>query len=139
MFWLGMKNLKDTILEKLKVDDIIPDAKFPIDKHLKEIVEFLKEQGFKDVNRRGSKDIIFNSEKSKCFTYIKDFSDRGILWFADTTKEAISEKNPMFLIKSIPNTSVFAVYYMISGEMIYKTDNDKEEFLEELNKCFGWQ
>lgn len=133
-----MKTIAD-VLEKLRVDDIVLGEKFPIDRRLKEIVEFLKEQGFKDVDKRGSKDLIFNSEKFKCFTYLKGRGGGEILWFADTSKGEISKDNPIFLIKSLSNTHVFVVYYMVSAKMIYKTENDKKEFLEELNKRFGWR
>ena len=36
-----LKNLKDVILEKLKVDDIIFGVKFPIDGTFEEMIEFL--------------------------------------------------------------------------------------------------
>lgn len=135
-----MKELTNYINEKLKVDDAIPDIKFPVDGSLEDIVEFLKEQGFKDVDKRGTKDLIFNSEKFRCFTYLKGLDGGEILWFADTSKGRISKDNPIFLIKSLSNMHVFVVYYTVSAKMIYKTESDnKETFLEELNKCFGWE
>lgn len=45
-----MKNLRDIILEKLKVDDIsLVKKEFPIDGTINEIIEFLKDAGFKKV------------------------------------------------------------------------------------------
>ena len=42
-----MKNLKDTIIEKIKVDDIILNKEeFPIDGTIDDMIEFLKDYGF---------------------------------------------------------------------------------------------
>ena len=43
---MAMKNLKDSILEKLKVDDIVLIEEFPIDKDIEVIVDFLRDDGF---------------------------------------------------------------------------------------------
>ena len=46
-----MKNLKDTILEKLRVDDIRFDE-FPVDGTIEEITEFLKSHNFIRINKK---------------------------------------------------------------------------------------
>lgn len=132
-----MKNLKDIILEKLKIDDIaLSNKKFPIDGTLKDIVKFLKDNNFIIINddtKAQSK--IFNTVKSKCFTYINDTKR---IWFADTSKKEICKDNPIFFI----NTKIkyYEVYYLDSPAHTEKIiDNDKEAFIEELNKVFGWE
>ena len=133
--------IKESILEKLSIDSIMPDAEFPADGTLEEIIEFLKEQNFKDISKRGPKDILFNSEKSKCFTYLKEHER---IWFADTSKEKISKKNPIFVIKinkDIKKVSgyLYSIYYLIDREVTYIVKNDKKAFIEELNKHFYWE
>ena len=132
--------IKESILEKLKLDDIVFD-KFHTDKTLNDIIKFLEEQGFKDVSKRGPKDIIFNSKKSKCFIYIKEL---GKLWFADTSKENISKDNPIFTIKFIKDIKkvsdyLYSIYYLIDREVTYIVKEDKKAFIEELNKRFYWE
>ena len=139
-----MKNLKDSIkdaiLEKLKVDDILLDKEeFPIDGTLNDIIEFLKDNGFEYVECRGGIDEYFNKYKSKCF-YKNDVH----LWFGDTSKEKISKKNPIFSYRFLFES--FGVYYCVQddvcwlvGENYENSKENKKEFLEELNKRFGWE
>ena len=93
---MGMRTIVD-VLEKLKVDDISFE-KFPIDGTFDEIVKFLEEERFEDVqiNNGASIDKEFNSEKSKCFTTL-DFSAFKSIWFADTSKGEISKKESYIL------------------------------------------
>ena len=132
-----MKNLKDSILEKLKVDDIIIE-KFPTGENLEDIIKFLKKEGFKEYKIDNSNLVdSFNKIKSKIFLLINEQSNRH-LWFADTSKEKISEHNPVFYIhlnkynKSNSNFSVYTPSFNI-------VNNDKKAFLEELNKYFDWE
>jgi len=134
-----MKNLKDAILEKLKVDDIVLEEKFPIDGTLDDMIKFLEGNGFKYVRCDGAIDKWFNKYKSKCF-----YKNSERLWFADTSKEKISEDNPIFSYR-VQHKS-FTVYYCnqgivywLAGETIENSKENKEEFLRELNKRFGWQ
>ena len=135
-----MKNLKDilnnAILEKLKVDDIIID-KFPIDTTLEKIIEFLKEEGFKEVEYVGSISTLFNKTKSKCFTCYDGILKR--IYFGDTSKKETCKDNPIFLINYYRGKFEYKVYYKDnSDEIIYIVKDDKKAFLEELNKRFGW-
>ena len=137
-----MKNLKDilnnTILEKLKVDDITFDG-FPIDGTLDDIIKFLENNNFEYTHINGAIDEWFNNYKSKCF-----YKTENLLWFGDTSKEKISKDNPIFIYRILNNT--FGVYYCDNDGRICwivyagsKKSEDRKEFLEELNKRFGWQ
>lgn len=134
-----MKPLKDSILEKLKVDDIIINEKFPIDGDSDDITKFLKSEGFKeDVDANDNICECFNSDKCKCFTTFNDtFED--IVWFADTSKNKISKSNPIFYIDSLVNE--FTIYYIDykTNKTIYICENDKETFLKFLDKIFGFE
>ena len=128
-----MKSLKDTIYEKLKVDDIVLEEKFPMDGNFDEIIDFLTEQGFKEVPNSTGNTIskILNKESNKCFiNYNND-----TIWFADTTKKEVSDDNPIFLIEKwskVSSFSVFTPYKVI-------VEKNKKAFIKELNKRFGWQ
>ena len=102
-----MKDLY-SIYEKLDINKVRLNDKFPIDGTIEDVVEFLEEQGFKDINQRGSKDVIFNSKKSKCFYRLS-----GHLWFGDTSKEEISKKNPIFVIKLIKDICICHSCYIM--------------------------
>ena len=135
-----MKTITD-VLEKLRVDDIILNDRFPIDGTLKEMMQFLEENGFKYVECRSDIDECFNKYKSKCF-----YKNNEYLWFGDTSKEEISKKNPIFTYRILQNN--FSVYYCGTSGRIYwlvgelgkikNSKENKEEFLRELNKRFGW-
>lgn len=127
-----MKNLKDSILEKLSIDSIAPDIEFPIDGTIRDMIEFLKEEGFKEVaNSSGNMmSTILNRESNKCFINYNNTT----IWFADTSKKEVSEDNPIFLIEKSSNVSSFSVY--IPKKVI--VNDNKKAFLEELNKCFNW-
>lgn len=130
-----MKNLKDILVEKLKVDDIVLNGKFPIDGTLDDIAKFLEDAGFvpaeENHNYKGSVDDIFDYNNTKCF-----LKESKRLWFADTSKEKISKSNPIFFI--VMPEKIFKVYYCNNYDTIDIVENDKEKFLKELNKCFGW-
>ena len=132
-----MKNLKDSILEKLKVDDIKLNIDFPIDNTLKDIAKFLKKQGFIGITGQDSNYALFNFQKNKCFTY----NDTKSIWFADTSKEKISKENPIFFIEcnQLFLSYKYDVGYLTNRGITFIVGNDKEKFLQELNKRFGWQ
>ena len=106
------------------------------------LIEFLKDNGFKYVRCGGGIDEWFNGYKSKCF-----YKTEENLWFGDTSKEKISEDNPIFIYRILQNS--FGVFYCDNSGNLYwlsgqkdKIKNSKEnkrEFLEELNKRFGWK
>jgi len=128
-----MKNLKD-VLEKLRVDDIVINAEFPIDGTIEEMIKFLEGQNFIDISmHHGSISRIFNDMKKKC---VVKFGNR--FSFADTSKEKISKDNPIFYI-CLDDPVAYSVYYKNNYDStIDIVENDKKAFLEELNKRFGW-
>jgi hypothetical protein len=135
---MAMKNLNNYIVERIIIAeririDNVKQVKFPIDDTIYEILEFLKEQGFKEVpnSTRNTMSKMLNMERNKCF-----IAYNNTIWFADTSKKEVSEDNPIFLIEKSSNTSSFSVY--IPKKVIVNDDN-KKEFLKELNKCFGWE
>ena len=133
---MEMKNLKEVILEKLKVDDIVLTEEFPIDGKKEDIIKFLKEQDFIHITNTptGLLSDIFNNEKKRCIIEYAQY-----IYFADTSIGKISKDNPIFLMCS-DRLQVYSVYYKGSNDnTIDIVDNDKKKFLEELNKRFGWQ
>ena len=136
---MAMKNLKDTILEKLSIDNINLDGEFPIDGTLEDMVEFLERQGFKHIQHVDDVNKLFNSAKSKSFT-VTNINKVYYLWFADTSKEKISKKNPIFYysreIGKYPRYMVFGTDN--SGYSVCIAYDSKDKFLSELNKRFGW-
>ena len=131
-----MKNLKDAILEKLKVDDIVFNE-FPIDSELDDMIEFLKDKGFKLLkNNDESISNLFNKCHERCIRNINNS-----LWFADTSKKRISKDNPVFYIKCNSEDvkdNILKVYSIEDVTIDIIVENDKKEFLEELNKRFDW-
>ena len=126
-----MKNLKDSILEKLKVDDII-FGKFPIDGTLDDMIKFLEEKGFQQVNY-GYVKTAFNEPKAKCFMIFTT-----TIRFADTSKKEVSKDNPIFYI-DFEDKKDYSVFYCGNGLITDIVVNNKKEFLQELNKRFGWR
>ena len=130
-----MNNLKDSILEKLKVDDIILDV-FPIDGTLEDIIKFLKAEGFKEYKLDNYSLVgTFNKNKGKIFLF-GDESGNKRLWFANTSREEISAKNPVFLlIKEGDHKMIWRCF----GEDYMTIFSDKNKVIDLLNKRFGWQ
>lgn len=140
MLWLGMKNLKDILVEKLGVDDIITEriridnvkqVRFPVDGTVKDMVKFLKMNGFEEFGEENMSVVKqFNKEKIRGFMMNRD---KDILWFADTTKNKISSMNPVFLYNIEEDCFKF-IFHEYDGSI----ECYKYEFEEELNKRFGF-
>lgn len=130
-----MKNLKDSILEKLDINKVNLNNRFPIDGTLEDIAKFLEEEGFQQVEY-GYVKTAFNEPKAKCFMIFTT-----TIRFADTSKEEVSKDNPIFYI-DFEDKKDYSVFYCGKGSSGLITDivvNNKKEFLRELNKRFGWQ
>lgn len=136
-----MKNLVD-VYEKLSIDDINLNGEFPVDGTYEEVFDFLKNHNFIPLQPKCSSIVkLFNMERNKCIRFEKN---RRIL-FADTSKEKISERNPVFLI-NFDNNSLM-IYYLSIGNPTHTIkilDGDRtgkviKDFMEELNKHFGWE
>lgn len=129
---MGMKNLKD-ILEKLKVDDISFE-KFPTNGTIEDIIKFLKTEGFKEYQiSEGGIIPTFNKNKGKILLLSNYSYDR--VWFADTSKEKISEQNPVFLI--IKNSGMKFEWKCFREDYMTIFSN-KYKVIDLMNKKFGW-
>ena len=129
-----MKNLKDTILEKLKVDDITLNEEFPIDGTVEDMIEFLEDAGFKEVSSQGSWGATFLNYRKynvKCF--------------------AVQETRPVIIEiidRSNPKLKDKLFYLWLSSDNKYNIFDDigfakdsrdarqvsKEEFLKEISE-----
>jgi len=128
-----MKDLY-SIYEKLDINKVSLDDKFPIDGTLEDIAEFLEEEGFQQIEY-GYVKTAFNELKAKCF-----MRDTTSIRFADTSRREVSKDNPIFYIH-LGNRKEYSVFYCGSdndGLIADIVENDKKEFLKELNKVFGW-
>ena len=133
---MTMKNLKDSILEKLSIDNINLNGEFPVDGTIEEMAEFLEEEGFQQLDSSIVTIPAANDAEAKCFMIDKTETE---LWFADTSKEKISKKNPIFSIEIYFKSTVFSTYAFNSRGFYERIiDNDKKAFIKELNKHFGW-
>ena len=125
-----MDTLTNYITERIRIDNI-KHREFPVDGTVKDMVKFLKMNGFEEF---GEEDMgvvkQFNKEKIRGFMMNRD---KDILWFADTTKNQISENNPVFLIFRYGNTN--ELYY--DNENLDKPRNESD-LLEMVNKRFGF-
>ena len=126
-----MKNLKDILVEKLKVDDITPDVDFPIDEPVKKWIEFLEKYNFTSM-RYSSGDGIdgvmkkLNDIKGYGFYYGNMMSENcQFIYIADTTKEKISNNNPYY-------------YYNDKYKEFYRNDKIilKKTFIDEFYEKF---
>ena len=129
-----MKNLKEIILEKLRVDDIIITEKFPTSENLKDIIEFLKEEGFKEykIDKTGVIGTL-NKNENKIFLLSDYGYDR--IWFADTSKEEISIKNPIFIVVKDSNNYEYKTASRYEDGV---KELNREEFAKLVNKHFSW-
>ena len=137
-----MKNLKDSILEKLKVDDISFD-KFPIDGTIDDIIEFLRDCGFTIICEDWQSDIFtvrkaLNAAKDRqCFVYISGKQMK--INFGDTTKKNIRKDNPIFIISCGFVNNLNDCDYVIGTDFADLSILEKNEWIEIVNKRFGWK
>ena len=128
-----MNTLNNYITERIRINNI--KGVFPIDGKLEDIIKFLEANGFTETKWEDlSIFAIFKETHAKQYNIL---SVGGItrLWFADTSNGPVSRNNPVFLIK----------IYKMGGkhEFAYSEKDlnlmcDKQEFIEMLNKRFGW-
>jgi len=137
-----MKNLKDAILEKLKVDDIVLEEKFPIDGTLDDIADFLRKNGFKEVHEPTRRKLYnYGRGQGKVFLIEKDWNKvchtnrYGAIFFADTSEGCIDRGNPLYCVYcEDPNVRFcdFDYHHFVGAPT-------NSEFLEAINKRFGWK
>ena len=133
-----MKTLKDTILEKLKVDDIILNKeRFPIDGTIDDMIEFLDDTGFKEVPSYGIWNQTFKNYKKcngKCFAV--DKSSPVSIEIIDRSN--FKSKNKLFYIELNANDKYdykYNIFDDITTAMSWDIrEVSKEEFLKELSE-----
>ena len=131
-----MKTIDNYINERLNPRHLGSTGRFPIDGTVEEVIEFLEKQHFEYFETGYGDSIIQSFDKENIKGYHVEFRQHPSIWFADTSKDKISRDNPVFLYK--PTTqdhySTILPGGIISG--VYK--HTKKEYLELLNKKFGW-
>lgn len=135
-----MKNLKDIILEKLKIDDIVlSKEEFPANGTINDMIEFLEDAGFKKVSTSPNWANSFEKYKkykSKCYAV-----SRGTVTYIEIMDRSNSMfKNKLFYIKLDSTYKYNKDKYNIFDDItIAERGSDskhipKEEFLKELSK-----
>ena len=131
-----MKTIDNYISERLNPKKLGPSrSKFPIDGSLQEVVNFLKEWGFTEIQgEEGYKlsDVIdaFNKSNSKVFYVSRN--GNGVR-FADTSEHKISNTNQTYYISGY-----------LKGDLFYLRESsrrdlwDKPAFLNAINNQFKW-
>ena len=128
-----MKNLRDSILEKLKVDDIVFNT-FPIDGTINDMIEFLKDAGFKEVPSQDRWDQTFKNYKKckgKCFAADK----LGPISVEIIDRSNFKFKNKLFYLK-LNSEDKYNIFDDITTALggLDAREVSKEEFLEELSE-----
>lgn len=133
-----MKELTTYITEKLSIDDVtLVNDKLPNKIDFKSLVSYLMGIGFEKINGRatiGALKTAFNKAHGKVMTL-----DRNtlVIRFADTSKESISEKNPIYACKFYKGAKgvVMKPVYATEVENWWETRfNDEKDFIEEIKK-----
>ena len=95
-----MKSLK-SVLEKLKIDDMVPDNDFPINGLIKDICEYLRHQGFIEIPNNGKLKLFLamNDKKDKVFAWNAGLTGEFVR-FADTSSHDIDKEHPSYVIFS---------------------------------------
>ena len=134
---MEMKNLKD-VLEKLRVDDISFNE-FPADGTLDDIVEFLEDNNFIIIEEDYAyalttiRKLVNTKHKRICF--IDKGKNYSLLRFADTSKEEISIKNPIFIVVKDSNNYEYKTASRYEDGV---KELNREEFAKLVNKHFSW-
>ena len=133
-----MKNLKDIVLEKLKVDDIVFDV-FPVDGTLDDAVKFLKEYGFEEIKFDLEKhfyyrDVIKDIENREGRYVVVNKDDLEIM-FGDTSDEDIDEKNPLYSILYSMDKYFSMIPFQPGGAEMKKYT--KKEFAKKMDRYFA--
>lgn len=139
-----MRHLID-VLEKLDLDKVSLDE-FPIDGPGYAIIEFLKANGFiiNDKEHYLNSQIAIkyaNMAGNKNVQAVMYNDGRYLIFFSDTSKKDISEKNPIYIIVADKNSNIkYCKAYIdtlsVSGEGAIEIELDKKKWFKEINKHF---
>jgi hypothetical protein len=138
-----MKTIDNYILERLNPGHL-GKPRFPINGTIKDMIEFLEDNGFHDIqvtsllNQKYAEE--YDEHKNKCYSVIFYNPNRyaGIL-FADTSNGEISDKNPMYSIKFVyklsskNNRVVFITRYSSKSN---SSEISSSDFIKETKKYF---
>jgi hypothetical protein len=123
-----MKTIDNYILERLNPRHLGSTNRFPIDGTIKDMIRFLEDNEFTEFGPGSSKVVKRINDQGKR-GYMTDGANK-MLWIADTSKDPVSEDNPVFWC--------FPPKYF---SWIDDSDNNhgyaKQEFLKKLNEVFG--
>ena len=128
-----MRSIAD-IYEKLSIDNIILDKKFPIDGTVEDMIKFLEDKGFKEVSNQGSWDatlLNYRKYNVKCFAVQK--TRPVIIEIIDRSNPKLKDKL-FYLWLSLGNK-----YNIFDNITTAKSGWDarkvtKKEFLKELSE-----
>jgi hypothetical protein len=121
--------------------------KFPIDGTIDDIKVFLKNNGFNEIEddtERIGDSIDFYNEKTpdKYFSFVYDDNNKNNkidgIEFIDRTEGEISNENKLYYISFDRGKLYFTGFFKRGGNALCE-DFEKDEFLEEINKVFGWE
>ena len=105
-----MKNLKDTIYEKLSVDNIVfPDIELPKNLDFTKLLNILQECGFREIQFKENPSFFtlkteFSNAHTKVYSCFGMNGNQPRIRFADTSKEPICGKN--HILTYCPKSSV---------------------------------
>ena len=153
---MGMKALKDSILEKLSIDSILEKLSIDSvntspyrelttrDMPAREFVKYLKEYGFeekKSQNHGGLLDDVkdFNKYKGRYYSYsTRNWVQTPEIVFADTSKGIVSKNNPLYYLDYEHETRIRK---MMKGTGLepgsdFSIIDDNHDILVELKEYF---
>lgn len=133
-----MESLNNYITERIRIDNIKPE--FPVDGTDKEIIDFLKEYGFKEIKDLPNIPfypdyaILFNKYKDKCFGIEVEGTNNMDIYFANTSKDKISKSNILYIIRTSPK--IYECRKVWGDDIEMCTFLDKSEFKKEMETYF---
>ena len=126
-----MKTIDNYINERLNPRHLGSTNKFPINGTIKDMIEFLENNGFEKIERY-FKSISSHFDEIKVRGFLLNYT-KDKLWFADTSKDPISADNPVFGYNVCDNHELESWYYSTD---ITTTTSETQKL---LNKRFGWR
>lgn len=144
---MGMKALKNSILEKLSLDSIttLPYRELTTrDMPTREFIKYLKEYGFeekKSQNNGGLLDDVkdFNKYKGRYYSYsTRSWSGIPEIVFADTSKGIVSKNNPLYYLEYEHETRIRRMMKGVGLEpgSDFSSIDDSHDILVELKEYF---
>jgi hypothetical protein len=132
-----LKELTDYITEKLDINKVKLNDKFPIDGSFGDIIKFLESHGFIEVPNDNKSKLYpeMNKKKGKVFAKCTGYNS-GYIRFVDTSNHNIDKDHPVY---SIFGNEKYYIEWDINNKFFDYTDVTKEEFLKLLNKKFHWK